>query len=107
MDVDRSPVQAHASWYAIGTFDRAAGRGGSNHGRYSNPTIDALTDKALSTLDDGAREKLLQQGVAMSMQEVAFIPLYQLTNFWAHKKTFIVTPRADDATRAIEVRPAK
>ena len=91
----------------IGTFDRAAGRGGSNHGRYSNPTIDALTDKALSTLDDGAREKLLQQGVAMSMQEVAFIPLYQLTNFWAHKKTFIVTPRADDATRAIEVRPAK
>ena len=91
----------------IGTFDRALGRGTSNHGRYSNPAIDGLTDTALSTLNDGGREKLLRQGVAMAMDDNAFIPLYQLTNFWAHKKTIIVTPRADDGTRAFEVRPAR
>ena len=69
----------------IGTFDRAAGRGTSNNGRHSNPAIDALTDKALSTLGDEDRETLLRQGVAMAMNEVAFIPMYQLINFWAHK----------------------
>ena len=91
----------------IGTFDRAAGRGASNHGRYGNPAIDTLTDKALATLDDEQRETLLRQGVAMAMQDVAFIPMYQLINFWAHKKTVTYAARADERTSAADVRPVK
>jgi len=91
----------------IGTYDRTAGRGASNHGRYSNPAIDALTDKAVSTLNDAQREALLREGVAMSMNDVAFIPMYQLINFWAHKKVISYAARADERTAAIDVAPAK
>ena len=91
----------------VNSFDRATGRGASNAGRYSNPAIDTLTARALSTMDDGAREKLLHQAVAATMDDLAFIPLYNLINTWAFKKTLFYPARSDERTFAFEVRPAK
>jgi peptide/nickel transport system substrate-binding protein len=91
----------------IGTYDRAAGRGASNARRYSNPALDALTDRAMSTFDPAAREKLLIQAVEMATDDVALIPLHQLVNFWATKKSVAYTPRMDERTVAMDAQPVK
>ena len=67
----------------LSTYDQAKRTGSTNNGRYSNPQLDELIARATSTLDDGDREKLLQQGVKMSMDDLAFIPIMQLVNVWA------------------------
>ena len=91
----------------IGTHDPATGRGAANQRRYSNPALDALTDRALSTFDPGEREKLLIQAVEMATADVALIPLHQLINFWASKKAIVYTPRMDERTVAMNARMAK
>lgn len=91
----------------IGTYDPKAGRGASNQRRYSNPAMDALTDKALSTFDPAERERLLIQAVEMATNDVAIIPLHQLINFWATKKSIAYTPRMDERTVAMNAKPAR
>ncbi len=90
----------------IGTHDPATGRGASNQRRYSNPAMDALTDRALSTFDPAERERLLVQAVEMATNDVAIIPLHQLVNFWATRKSIAYTPRMDERTVAMNARPA-
>ncbi len=91
----------------LGTYDPATNRGASNSARRSIPALDALTDRALATIDDAAREKLLIQAVELASAEVATIPLHQLINFWASKKTVVYEPRQDERTVAMQARPAK
>ena len=88
----------------IGTYDKEKGRGASNDGRYSNPELDALTERALSTIDDAAREKLIQQGVAMAAEDLPIIPLFMLTNAWALQKGLTYEARADELTLAMGVK---
>ena len=91
----------------IGTYTPAAGRGAANARRYSNPALDSLTDRALSTFDPGEREKLLIQAVEMATNDVAIIPLHHLVNFWASRKSIAYTPRMDERTVAMNARSAK
>ena len=88
------------------TYDPAKRLGANNNGRYSNPELDALTERATSTLDNAEREKLLQQGVKMAMDDLAFIPLFQLVNIWALKRGLAYDARADERTVAQGVTPA-
>jgi len=90
----------------IGTYDPKAGRGASNQRRYTNPAMDSLTDKALATFDPAERERLLIQAVEMATNDVAIIPLHQLVNFWATRKSIAYTPRMDERTVAMNARPA-
>lgn len=90
----------------VGTYDRQRGTGASNHGRYSNPMLDALVRRATSTEDDTAREALLRDAVMMAMEDVALIPLFQLTNFWATRREVIMAPRMDEQTTAMGVTRA-
>ena len=80
--------------------------GAANQGRYSNPALDALTARAASTLDNGARERLLQEAVKMAMDDVAIMPLFQIVNIWAVRRGFEHTARRDELTRAQDLRPA-
>ncbi|MCQ4160903.1 ABC transporter substrate-binding protein [Roseomonas sp. GC11] len=89
----------------LGTYDTEKRTGANNAGRYSNPALDALTARALGTLDDGRREELLREAVKMAMDDVAIIPLHQLVNTWAVKKSLNHTPRMDERTRAMDVTP--
>ena len=91
----------------IGTFDPKAGRGSANSGRYSNPALDALTDKATSTLDDASREAQLRQAVAASVADLPFIPMYQLINFWAARKGIVYDPREDERSVALNAHLVK
>jgi peptide/nickel transport system substrate-binding protein len=91
----------------IATVNKDAGMGGSNRGRYSNPKVDALLQKALTTVDDPKREKLLQEATEVAMADQAIIPLYYQINTWATRKGFVYVPRADEFTLAQFVRPAE
>jgi peptide/nickel transport system substrate-binding protein len=90
----------------LATPNREKGMGASNRGRYSNAKMDALLDKALATIDDGAREKLLFEASELAIGEMGVIPLYYAVNTWATRKGFTYTPRADEYSLAYFVRPA-
>ena len=91
----------------LGSYDPANGRGMVNNGRYANPSLDALTDRALATLDDTARERLLIEAVTKVSDDVAMIPLYQVINLWASRRTVTFEPRRDQRTLASEMRSTR
>lgn len=89
----------------LGTFDAKLGRGSANRGRYSNPAMDAVLDKALSTVDFDKRNVLLAEAAEIAMNDVGLIPIHYQKNTWAAKKGLKVTPRTDEYTLAMSVRP--
>jgi len=91
----------------IETYNAEKGVGSVNRGRYSNPTLDALIDKAVSTAGDAAREKLLQQATKIAIDDVAIIPLHIQKNIWGMKAGLTYAARADEGTRAMDLRPAQ
>ena len=46
----------------LGTYDREKRTGATNPGRYSNPELDALTERAAATIDDETREAAAARG---------------------------------------------
>ncbi len=90
----------------IASYDRDKGFGTSNRGRYSNPAIDAKLELALRELDDAKREALLREATKMAMDDVAIIPIHIQKNVWAMRPTLVHDSRADELTRAQDVRPA-
>jgi len=91
----------------LATFDPSKGYGPSNRGRYSNPKMDEVLTRALSTVDDAAREKLLAEASEIGIGDLGIIPLHYQVNSWAMKKGLTYTPRTDEYTLAQEVKPAK
>jgi peptide/nickel transport system substrate-binding protein len=89
----------------FGTPDRAKGTGGYNRSMYSNPDIDRLRDRALSTLDDTRREQLLMQAMADTMADVAVVPLYQMVNFWVTKRGITYEASGHERNMAMLARP--
>ncbi|HZM46329.1 MAG TPA: ABC transporter substrate-binding protein [Burkholderiales bacterium] len=95
-----SPLKA-----LLATFSTEKGMGASNRGRYSNPKMDAVLDQALATVDDGRREKLLQQATEIGVGDLGIIPLYHQHNLWATRRGVTYEARADERTLAYEFRP--
>lgn len=90
----------------LATVNREAGMGGSNRGRYSNPKMDELLAQALTTVDNGKREKLLQEASEIAIADVGLIPLHYQINVWAMRKGLTYLPRTDEYTLAQFIRPA-
>jgi peptide/nickel transport system substrate-binding protein len=90
----------------LATVNREAGMGGSNRGRYSNPKMDELLVQALATVDDGKREKLLQEASEVAIADMGLIPLHYQINVWAMRKGLTYAPRTDEYTLAQFIRPA-
>jgi peptide/nickel transport system substrate-binding protein len=95
-----SPLKA-----LLATFNTAKGMGAANRGRYSNPQMDALLDKALATVDDAQRERLLQQATEIGVGDLGILPLYHQHNLWAARRGITYDARADERTFAHEFRP--
>jgi len=91
----------------LATWNPARGLGTANRGRYSNPAVDALIDQAMETMDDGAREKLVQKAMKTAMDDVPVIELHLQKNIWATRKGLVYQPRVDEATLAMGVHEAK
>jgi len=89
----------------LGSYDAQARTGASNSGRYSNPALDAMTAAAVAELDDARREAMLRDAVKAAMDDVAMIPLFQLVNIWATRRSITYGARMDERTTAMAVRP--
>lgn len=87
----------------VGTYNAETGWGVANEGRYSNPKLDAMTARALATMDEKSREEQLQDAVKVSIDDLAIIPLYQVNPVWAVHKGLRHNPRADERTSAIDM----
>jgi peptide/nickel transport system substrate-binding protein len=58
-------------------------------------------------VDDGARETLLREAVKLAMDDVALMPLYNLTSAWATRRGLRYEPRLDERTSAMGLRRAE
>jgi peptide/nickel transport system substrate-binding protein len=95
-----SPLRAH-----LVTYLPEKGWGEFAWGRYGNEKVNALLDKALSTIDDGAREKSIRDAVAIAIGELGIVPLHHQVNTWAMRRGVTYTPRTDEYTLAFLFRP--
>ena len=86
-----SPLRAF-----IATRNKDKGFGTVNAGNYSNPKIDQLLERALVTINDGERDKLLQQAVEAAMADVAVIPIHHQVNVNAVRKSIRYGGRTDE-----------
>jgi peptide/nickel transport system substrate-binding protein len=89
----------------IHTHDKSRGFGAWNVGHYSNPQIDALIDKAATTLDSDERGKIQAEAVAGAMRDLATIPLFHSSVVNATKKGLTYQTYADESTIADAARP--
>ena len=88
------------------TVDPAKGMGASNRARYSNPKVDETLARALTTIDDAKRERLLQEVAEIAMADQAIIPLFHQENIVAVRKGLAFNVRSDDYMPAYAIRPA-
>jgi peptide/nickel transport system substrate-binding protein len=91
----------------VHTNDKDKGTGRVNRGRYSNPEVDAVIQKARVTLDDREREALYRKAIEMAMADVVWVPLHQQEMILGAKKSLGITPRFDEYVFAHEIRPAR
>jgi peptide/nickel transport system substrate-binding protein len=89
----------------LGSYDPVLRRGASNLGRYANPALDALVERATAMPDAAARGALLRQAVRLAAEDVAVIPLVRAENAWAARPGLRYEPRMDELTVAMGLRP--
>ena len=85
------------------TYDKSAGFGASNRGRYSNPEVDKLIEQALATVDDAKRQDLLAKATEIAIEDVGIVPLHYQVNTWAARKGIRYRTRTDEQTVATDV----
>ena len=73
--------------------------GGLNSGRYSNPAFDALLPRIASELDAEKRRALISEAVAITRNDVVYIPLHQQPITWAAKKGIEMRQSPDNQLR--------
>jgi peptide/nickel transport system substrate-binding protein len=82
------------------------GWGTWNWAHYSNPELDKLVERSLSTVDPDKRELAARQASAFAARDVAFIPLHYQVVTWAMKRKLEYAARTDEFTFAHFFRPA-
>jgi peptide/nickel transport system substrate-binding protein len=75
---------------------------------YTNPALDLIIDKALTTIDQEQREQLYFEAIRIGFQrDLAVIPLHHQVNTWAMKRSLTYQPTLSEQTRAQEFSPVK
>jgi peptide/nickel transport system substrate-binding protein len=91
----------------IHTWDTTLGLGTANRGRFSNAQIDAIIQRARTTMDNAERERLTQEATRRALRdETALIPLYFQVNSWAMRRGVAYEARTDEMTLAFSARRA-
>ncbi len=97
--------EASSPLRALAACDNPArGLGVVNWLKYCNPKMDELLMKALNTVDDPARLKLLQEATAIVVSDAGIIPIHHQVTTWATKKGIVYAPRTDERTHAYAFR---
>jgi peptide/nickel transport system substrate-binding protein len=71
-------------------------RGEVNAGGYSNPALDALTEKIGIETDSAKRDAMINQSIQIVQKDVATVPLHQQVIVWAAKNNVDVAQPADN-----------
>jgi peptide/nickel transport system substrate-binding protein len=102
-----STGEAHYTLSSLNhSFDAAKGAGNYNVTGYSNPKLDEAIDQAGVALDEGKRRSLLQEGLAISAEDRPRLPIVIIGTAWAAQKAKVtVTPRVDEDTLAMNIKP--
>lgn len=90
----------------ITTTDRERGYGMSNYGEFSDPEIDRLARAAFVTMDEGERERLMEQASRLVTERMPVIPIHFENAAWAFRRGLAFEGRMDQTTPAFEVKPA-
>jgi peptide/nickel transport system substrate-binding protein len=88
------------------TPDPQKGWGAWNWAHYSNPTLDKLIERSLTTVNAAARERAARAASAFAVKDVAFIPLHYQVATWAMTKNLDYAARTDEFTYAYFFRHA-
>jgi peptide/nickel transport system substrate-binding protein len=92
----------------VHTPDRALGSGAINYSGIAEPEIDVLIQRARRTLDEGQRRALLEDAMEKTMARNLVIPILTFEAVWAGRADRVdFTPRGDEETLAVEVKPAR
>jgi peptide/nickel transport system substrate-binding protein len=67
-----------------------------NIGGYCNPKVDALTAKILSETDKAKRDQMIEAAYAMTIGDIAYIPLHQQALAWGVNDKVGLKQRADN-----------
>ncbi|MGG5889821.1 ABC transporter substrate-binding protein [Falsiroseomonas sp. HC035] len=77
----------------VHTWNREAGLGTANRTRHSSPRADALVARALTTMDEGARNALFAEAAELAIGQEAIIHMiYHPAYVYAARKPLRVTP---------------
>jgi peptide/nickel transport system substrate-binding protein len=71
-------------------------RGEVNVGGYSNPALDALTEKIGVETDPAKRDAMIHQSIQILQKDLPTVPLHQQVIVWAAKKNVEVAQPADN-----------
>ncbi|PRD55034.1 ABC transporter substrate-binding protein [Phyllobacterium myrsinacearum] len=92
----------------VHSYDPDHGLGTYNVRGYSNPDMDKLIKSASDEMDTSTRRHLLEEANSLVASDRPELALATLLSAWAMKKDKVVlTPRADEDTLAMNIRPAK
>jgi len=91
----------------LATHNPAKGMGVNNRGRYSNPEFDKVLTDALDTMDDAKRYAMIAHAAEIAFGETALIPIHYEVSTWGTTAGYRYTPRADQYTLAMDLKPAR
>ena len=83
---------------------RTEREGGLNYGRYANPEVDELIERAASETDEPARRALMRDAFALERADIGHIPLHQQPLTWASRRGIDMRQAPDNNFRLWLVR---
>ena len=86
----------HPIRFLLHSQDDDAKLGSWNFGNYSNARVDELLPLIQQEIDPVARQAMIDEIVAITQGDVAYIPLYTQPLIWAAKDNIDLTQRADN-----------
>jgi peptide/nickel transport system substrate-binding protein len=92
-------VPTFDAMYSLQSLVRSVGTDGDgnyNVGRYSNPKIDAVIDRAKVSTDPLVRTRMLKEALQMTNDDVAYLVLHNQVIPWAMKRNIDVVHRPDN-----------
>ncbi len=88
--------------------DRERRMGSFNVLGYANPVMDKLLQDAAVELDDAKRRKLLEDAAVVLDADRQRLPIVAVSSAWAMDKSKVtLSPRVDEDTLAMDIRPAR
>lgn len=82
----------------LATYNEKSGMGIGNRARYDSPEFNDLLLRAMRTMNDSERSKMLSRASEIAMRDVGLIPLYFEATTWAAARGLKYAPRKDQYT---------